>query len=79
MGCRVLEIFYLTIGQLFNMVMNLFKLLTHFRFNNPNRKIKSIDDLNLRTYKKFRLLSSDSILLTHFRLAKMFDKYINIK
>jgi hypothetical protein len=78
-GCRTLEVLYLTIGQAVCTIINYFKLLLHFIFNNPDIKPESIDEVVWISFKKSRLLSSGllgKVLLTHKRLSKMFSTYL---
>lgn len=76
---RCLECIYLSLGQVVFGIINFIKLLNHFVFNNPNQLINSIHDLNLSSFKKFRLISSSNLLLAHKRLASMFNLYIVTK
>jgi transcription termination factor NusB len=73
---RTLEIGYQTIGTAVITVWNYIDLLFHFIFHSPNKKIKTVNDLNIFTFNNFELLFSSDMLLTHRRVAKMFDLLI---
>ena len=76
---RTLEIGYQTIGTAVMTVWNYIDLLFHFIFHRPDTKIKTVDDLNIFTFNNFELLFSSDMLLTHRRVAKMFDLLIKAK
>ena len=77
---RIVEIFNITIGNAFNVVLNIFKTILHFLVHSFEDKdlIKKLSDMNLFNFWQYDILSTSHFSLAHKRIAKMYDLFIQL-